>query len=118
MSIQSAINQGVGIAAHLLTVSRQRTLEKAKADEKNAKEQAKKQKMTEKRALADEMTKAAVLDQQQSRDRNFLDYMKDQPTNLGIKFGELPKAAQKELAKAYTPSERQKIMNKGGAAHG
>lgn len=118
MSIQSAINQGVGIAAHLLTVSRQRALERAKKDEEIAEEPAKEQKKAEKRALADEMTRAAVLDQQQSRERNFLDYMKDQPTNLGIKFGELPKSAQKELAKAYTPSERQKIMNKGGAAHG
>lgn len=118
MSIQSAINQGVGIAAHLLTVSRQRTLEKEREAEKIAKEKAKEQKLAEKRALADQKTKAAVLDQQQSRKRNFLDYMKDQPTNLGIKFGELPKAAQKELAKAYTPSDRQKIMNKGGAANG
>ena len=48
--------------------------------------------------------------------RNFLDYIKDEPTSLGVTFGELDPGLQKKLAAAgYSKSERQKIMNRKDA---
>jgi hypothetical protein len=43
--------------------------------------------------------------------RRFMDYLKDEPTSLGVNVGALSKSAQKEIAKNYTKAERTRIMN-------
>ena len=57
-----------------------------------------------------ELTKAQEA-KRKSR-RNFLDYMKDEPTSLGGTFGELSPKIQKELAKSYSKYQREQIMNR------
>lgn len=43
--------------------------------------------------------------------RRFMDYLKDEPTSLGVNVGALSKSAQKEIAKNYTKAEKTRIMN-------
>lgn len=50
--------------------------------------------------------------------RNFLDYMKDEPTSLGGTFGELDPALQKKIANQYSKSARKKIMNRKDESNG
>ena len=48
--------------------------------------------------------------------RNFLDYMKDEPSIYGKKYGDLdPKLAKTALRERYTKSQRQTIMNRRDA---
>lgn len=48
---------------------------------------------------------------QKKQKRNFMDYLKKQPTSFGGSVGDLPLAAQKTLAKQYSKTDRQKLMN-------
>lgn len=50
--------------------------------------------------------------------RNFLDYMKDEPTSLGSSFGELDPALQKKIASQYSRAERKKIMDRKDTTNG
>lgn len=49
---------------------------------------------------------------QRKQRRNFLDYIKNEPTNLGVNVGNLSLDLQKQIAKSYSSEERRKIMNK------
>lgn len=99
MSIQSNVNQVISIAGLLGRRGQQFEQEQIKQ-----------------RRAAEELKARASLVKEQTRQRktrrNFLQYMQDEPTNLGVKFGQLPISAQKELAKEYTPSQRRTIMNR------
>ena len=48
---------------------------------------------------------------QKKKRRNFLDYIKNDPTNLGGNVGNLSPKLQKQIAKSYTTYERKKIMD-------
>ena len=50
-------------------------------------------------------------DAKQKQKRNFMSYLKEQPTNLGGKVGDLPLNIQKQVAKQYSPAQRKKLMN-------
>lgn len=50
--------------------------------------------------------------------RNFLDYMKNEPTSLGGTFGELDPALQKKIASQYSRAERKKIMDRKDTTNG
>ena len=50
--------------------------------------------------------------------RNFLDYMKDEPTSLGGTFKELDPALQKKIISQYSKAERKKIMDRKDTANG
>ena len=43
--------------------------------------------------------------------RNFMEYLKKQPTNFGGTIGDLPPQAQKQIASQYTKSQRRTLMN-------
>ena len=43
--------------------------------------------------------------------RNFMSYLKEQPTSLGGTVGELPLSIQKQLAKQYSPAQRKQLMD-------
>lgn len=49
--------------------------------------------------------------QQVKQRRNFMDYLSSMETSLGGKVGDLPLQMQKQIAKDYSKSEREKIMN-------
>lgn len=102
--IQSRINQVISLAGMLGRGVRteaeraERLQVKAEATEKKAQEALKKEQERKRKTR-----------------RNFLQYMQDEPTNLGVKFGQLPKATQKELAKEYTKKQRKEIMDRKDA---
>lgn len=50
-------------------------------------------------------------DVKQKQKRNFMSYLKEQPTNLGGKIGDLPIAMQKTIAKQYSKQDRKKLMD-------
>lgn len=50
-------------------------------------------------------------DAKQKQKRNFMSYLKEQPTNLGGKVGDLPPKIQKQVAKQYSPAQRKKLMD-------
>ena len=50
-------------------------------------------------------------DAKQKQKRNFMSYLKEQPTNLGTTVGELPLNIQKQLAKQYSPAQRKQLMD-------
>lgn len=50
--------------------------------------------------------------------RNFLDYIKNEPTSFGGSVGELDPKIQKQIKAAYSKSERQRIMNRKDAEDG
>ena len=63
--------------------------------------------------------KASVKNEAQaSQRRRFLDYIKNEPTNLGVTIGQLDPKMQKEIAKSYSKGERRRIMDKEDKAHG
>lgn len=49
--------------------------------------------------------------EQLQQKRNFSDYLKKLETSFGGKVGDLPENLQKEIAKQYSKSQRQNIMN-------
>lgn len=50
-------------------------------------------------------------ERQLKQKRNFMSYLKDQPTSFGGNVGDLPLKMQKAIAKQYSPAERKKLMN-------
>ena len=50
-------------------------------------------------------------DAKQKQKRNFMSYLKEQPTNLGGTVGEFPLKIQKQLAKQYSPAQRKQLMD-------
>lgn len=56
---------------------------------------------------------AVTVAQEQKRKtrRNFLDYMKDEPTSFGKTIGELDPKLQQTILKDYSKAERKKIMD-------
>lgn len=69
------------------------------------------------RAKAAESAEAelkAKQEEKRSSRRNFIDYMKDEPTSLGA-FGSLNPKLQKSIAATYSKYERKKIMDEKDA---
>lgn len=48
---------------------------------------------------------------QQKQRRNFMTYLKKQPTSLGVSVGELPEKMQKQIASSYSTAQRKKLMD-------
>jgi uncharacterized membrane protein YheB (UPF0754 family) len=101
MTIQQSVNQVLSIAGLLGRGIKSNVEETAKAK-------------TKEEAVTKKAQDALKKEQERRRKtrRNFLNYMKEEPTNLGVKFGELDVSLQKELAKDYTKSQRKKIMDR------
>lgn len=53
---------------------------------------------------------ANEIDAKKTQKRNFMDYLKNQPTSLGGKVGDLSPAMQKQIASGYSASQRKKLM--------
>lgn len=66
---------------------------------------------------AQEMLKTKQEEKRKTR-RNFLDYMKDEPTSLGGTFKELDPALQKKIISQYSKAERKKMMDRKDTANG
>lgn len=115
--IQSSINSMLGtIAGGVRSVAFAQRI----GEEKKAKQA--------KNGQADSSTQAGLSPQQQAADkaaqsaanaieakktqkRNFMDYLKKQPTSLGGTVGELDPQMQKQIASQYTKSQRKRLMD-------
>jgi hypothetical protein len=107
MTIQQSVNQTLSLAS---------VLKRGAVEHENA--QIRKDIAAQKQEkISAKAQEALRLEQERKRKtrRNFLQYMKDEPTNLGIKFGQLPLSSQKELAKEYTKGQRKAIMDRKDA---
>lgn len=49
---------------------------------------------------------------QKTKRRNFMNYLKNEPTSLGGTVGELPVEVQKKIAAQYTKSQRKALMDR------
>lgn len=105
--IQNAINQTIGTAGIVARLSpnleKKAELRKLEKKEKILQERLRMQKAMKKVANKQ--------DAKQKQKRNFMSYLKEQPTNLGGTVGELPLNIQKQLAKQYSASQRKKLMD-------
>ena len=106
MSIQSSINQVLSLAGALGAL-------KGKIDKQAAAGTKPKKIEAAETAATDSLTNAQ--EEKRKTRRNFLNYMKDEPTSVGVTFGQLDKKIQKEIAKNYSSSERKRIMDRKDA---
>lgn len=100
MGIQSNINQMLGVAAGGIAAG------------KNMYAQSQKlvQKQQEAMKKAEEVKQAKAT--QKTKRRNFMNYLKNEPTSLGGTVGELPVEVQKKIAAQYTKSQRKALMDR------
>lgn len=54
---------------------------------------------------------ANAVDAKKTQRRNFMEYLKKEPTSLGGTVGDLPPAMQKQIAGQYTKSQRKRLMD-------
>ena len=135
MSIQSNINQTISIAGVMARMSpgltakaevsaktknleRQRDVYAEAARVSGAGEYADMFRTNTPTRKAEQSAQEALTTEQarvRNTRRNFLDYINDEPTSLGVPFGQLDPKLQKKLAATYSKSERQKVMNRKDA---
>ena len=113
MSIQASINQVFSLAGTLGALKGKMDKQAAAKDKKAA--AGTKQKKTEvaENAAASSLTTAQ--EGKRKTRRNFLDYIKDEPTSLGANVGQLDKKLQREIARGYSSAERRRIMDRKDA---
>ena len=112
MSIQSSINQVLSLAGTLGALKGKIDKQAAAKTKAAAGTKPKKTEVAETTATTSLTT--AQEGKRKTR-RNFLDYMRDEPTSLGVTFGQLDKKLQREIAKNYSSSERRRIMDRKDA---
>ena len=112
MSIQSSITSGLSAAGALgrLIGSAQPTAAQPAAAQPAAAQLSLKQKRDKAAQSAAESLQLRQDERRQSR-RSFIEYMRDEPTSLGRKFGELSPELQKKIAATYPKGVRKKIMD-------
>lgn len=55
---------------------------------------------------------ANAIEAKKTQRRNFMEYLKNEPTSLGGTVGQLPPAMQKQVASQYTKSQRRSMMDR------
>lgn len=123
MSIQSSINSMIGSASRAVVAVRGYQMLKQKQTAAAAKEKAKKAAAKQKQAtqklstvspqkMAADKAKQSVanaIEAKQTQQRDFMEYLKKQPSSLGT-IGDLDPELQKKIADAYTPAMRNQLM--------
>lgn len=124
MSIQSSVNSMLSLASRLSmfktgvnTVKGAKTKTEGVTEAPETPEATQETTATLQEQKATESLKTNQESKRNSR-RNFLDYMKNEPTSLGSKFGDLDPKLQKQIAAQYTKSQRKTIMDRKDAANG
>lgn len=112
MSIQSSFNQVLSLAGVLGALKGK--IDKQSAAKTKAAAGTKSMKTEVAETTATDSLTTAQEGKRKTR-RNFLNYMKDEPTSLGVTFGQLDHKLQKEIAKNYSSSERKRIMDRKDA---
>ena len=112
MSIQASINQVLSLAGTLGALKGKIDNQAAAKNKAAAGTKPKKTEVAE--TTATESLTTAQEGKRKTR-RNFLDYMRDEPTSLGVTFGQLDRKLQREIAGTYSKSERKRIMDRKDA---
>lgn len=123
MSIQSSINSMIGSASHAIMAVKGyqalRNKQQAAAAKEKAKREAAQQKISQRQPAASPQQMAAqkaaqsvanAIEAQKTQRRNFMEYLKKQPSSLG-QIGDLDPALQKKIAAAYSPAMRKRLMD-------
>lgn len=123
MSIQGSINSMIGSASRAVVAVKGYQALKQKQVAAAAKEKAK-QAASEQKQVAQKLSSASpqkmaadkakqsvanAVEAKQTQQRDFMEYLKKQPSSLG-KIGDLDPALQKKIADAYTPAMRKQLM--------
>lgn len=116
MSIQSSINSMIGSASHAVMAAKGYSELKKKEAEKVQQDAAKiaKSAGSSPQAQAAQTAKQSAANEveaKRTQKRNFIEYLKKQPTSLGGTVGDLPPAMQKQVASQYTKSQRKRLMD-------
>lgn len=117
--IQSSINSMIGSASHAaMVVKGYQTLREKKAaaavkaqsksTPSNMQQSGSPQEIAAQRAR--QSVKNAIAAKKEQKRRKFSEYLAKQPSSIG-KVGDLPPNVQKEIAKQYSPRQRQQLMN-------
>lgn len=109
--IQNAINKMIGAIAVTSNVAKSSIKASNKEKEKKAKAKEKEAKALEKKQNQAMSKVANKQDAAQTQRRNFMNYLKDMPSSIGGKVGEMPIEIQKQIAKTYSATERKAIMD-------
>lgn len=119
-SIQSSINSMISSGSRaVMAVKAYQTLKAkqlATAQKAEAKELAKVQNGTGRASVQAQaaarakQSAADAIEAKKAQRRDFMEYLKKQPSSLGV-IGDLDPALQKKIAKQYTPSMRKRIMD-------
>lgn len=113
--VQAAINSMIGSASGAIMLSKRL---KEKNDAKVQKSNAATAKgvggsSPQKQAMEKATQSAAnAIEAKKVQRRNFMEYLRREPTNLGGTVGDLPPAMQKQIAAKFTKSQRQTMMNR------
>ena len=95
MSIQGSVNQVISSIGAAASIGKGIKLQRDKVRQELAQKQMKQQQEAKK-----------------TQRRNFMDYLKKQPTSLGGTIGDLPENVQKQIASQYTKSQRKTMMDR------
>ena len=111
-SIQSSVNSTIGSIGSTVHTIKKSYADEAKSRAKAAAVKQTRTSMPQARAsyIAKQNAQAEIQAKTTQR-RNFMEYLKKQPTGLGVKVGELDPNLQKQIASKYTPSMRKKLMD-------
>lgn len=112
MSIQGSINSMIGSASHAISIanrlssqaSSQAPSETAQTGAAPAQPHISVQQQAAQRA---KQSAADAVEAKRTQRRNFMTYLQQRPAMIG----DLSPDAQKSIAKRYSPSQRQRIMN-------
>ena len=95
MSIQGSVNQVISSIGAAASIGKGIKLQRDKVKQELAQKQMKQQQEAKK-----------------AQRRNFMDYLKKQPTSLGGTIGDLPENVQKQIASQYSKSQRKEMMDR------
>lgn len=95
MSIQGSVNQVISSIGAAASIGKGIKLQRDKVRQELAQKQMKQQQEAKK-----------------TQRRNFMDYLKKQPTSFGGTIGDLPEHVQKQLASQYSKSQRKAMMDR------
>lgn len=111
-AIQSSINSMIGSASHAIMAVKGYQELKAKKAEKAAKVNQPSQSAQAQASQVAKKNSANEVVAKKTQKRNFMEYLKKEPTSLGGTVGQLSPAVQKQLAKQYNPYQRKTLMDR------
>lgn len=112
MSIQSSVNSMINtVAGGVILAKKLSTPAKPAAPGATSQTGSAQQSIQKQAADRAKTSAASEIAAKREQRRNFMEYLKKQPTSFGGTVGDLPTAMQKQIASGYNKSQRKKLMD-------